>query len=78
VGVGYLSFEALTQPGMGRGEQILWQVVTVGVASAWAFVGTYGILWALKKTIGLRVSEEEEEKGLDVSQHGEVAYGVVH
>lgn len=78
VGVGYLSFEALTQPGMGRGEQILWQVVTIGVASAWAFVGTCGILWVLKKTIGLRVSEEEETRGLDVSQHGEVAYGVVH
>ena len=35
---------------------------------------TLVILFALKFTLGLRVREEEEEQGLDLSQHGEKAY----
>lgn len=35
---------------------------------------TAAILLVLKVTVGLRVSEEEEEQGLDLSQHGEVPY----
>ena len=29
----------------------------------------------LKVTLGVRVSEEEEERGLDISEHGQEAYG---
>jgi Amt family ammonium transporter len=48
----------------------------IGVAIAWglAIVGTLLILFIVDKTIGLRVSEEHETQGLDLSQHGEEGY----
>ena len=73
VGIGFLSFGALSDTS-GRGVQILYQLVGIGATWAWAFGVTAVILLALKLTIGLRVSEEEEEAGLDVSQHAEPAY----
>ena len=74
VGVGFLSISELALPGIDRGEQILRQLATIGVTWAWAFIMTSVILLALKYTIGVRVSEQEEEEGLDLSQHGEEAY----
>ena len=74
VGVGFLSISDLVLPGIDRGEQILRQLATIGVSWAWAFIMTCVILLLLKFTIGLRVSEQEEEQGLDLSQHGEEAY----
>ncbi len=41
---------------------------------AWAAVTTFVILFILKKTIGLRVSEKEEIEGLDVHEHGMAAF----
>ena len=61
-------------PGIDRGEQVLRQLGAIGATWGWAFVMTAVILLALKATIGLRVRDEEEEQGLDLSQHGEVAY----
>jgi len=48
----------------------------VGVAIAWglSIVGTLLILLIVDKLIGLRVSEEDERTGLDLSQHGEEGY----
>ena len=48
----------------------------VGVLLAWglAIVGTLVILFLVDKTIGLRVSEDHEVTGLDVTQHGEEGY----
>jgi len=48
----------------------------VGVAIAWglSIVGTLLILFIVDKLIGLRVSEEDERMGLDLSQHGEEGY----
>jgi Amt family ammonium transporter len=58
----------------GNAHQLLNQFV--GVAMAWgiAIVGTLVILKLVDVTIGLRVSEEEELQGLDLSQHGEEGY----
>ena len=70
VGIG---FGALAE-GVSRGEQILYQLVAIGATWIWAFVMTAVILLAIKYTIGLRVSDEAEEAGLDVSEHGEPAY----
>jgi Amt family ammonium transporter len=58
----------------GNPHQLLNQFV--GVATAWglAIVGTLLILKLVDATIGLRVSEEEEVQGLDLSQHGEEGY----
>jgi Amt family ammonium transporter len=48
----------------------------VGVCIGWVLgaVGTLAILKLVDVTIGLRVSEEEEVQGLDLSQHGEEGY----
>jgi Amt family ammonium transporter len=42
-------------------------------ALAYAFVVTLALAYVIDKTLGLRVSEEEEYVGLDISQHGERA-----
>jgi Amt family ammonium transporter len=70
VGFGF----AALPDGVGRAEQILNQIVGIGAAWGWSFVMTSGILLAIRYTIGLRVKDDEEETGLDVSMHGEPAY----
>ena len=50
------------------------QAVLAGVTVAFSFAATMVILKITDVTIGLRVSEEHEEAGLDVSQHGEFGY----
>jgi|GEM_PF-5891889 len=47
---------------------------TTQTAVAFAGVGTFAILFAIKATLGLRVSEEDERKGLDITIHGEQSY----
>ena len=37
----------------------------------YAFAVTYGLAWTVNRTMGLRVTEEEEYVGLDIAQHGE-------
>jgi ammonium transporter, Amt family len=58
----------------GNPHQLLNQVVGVAIAWGLAIVGTLVILKIVDVTIGLRVSEEEEVQGLDLSQHGEEGY----
>lgn len=43
------------------------------IAVIFSFVVTYVLAWLVKKVMGLRVSEVEEELGLDISNHGERA-----
>jgi Amt family ammonium transporter len=50
------------------------QAVAVLAVVAYSFVATYILAQILDKTIGLRVSEEAESIGLDLSQHAETAY----
>jgi len=50
------------------------QALAVGVTLIYSFVVTLIILKVLDWTMGLRVSEEEEEMGLDLSQHSETGY----
>jgi ammonium transporter, Amt family len=58
----------------GNPHQLLNQSVGVVIAWALGIFGTLIILFVVDKTIGLRVSEEEETQGLDLSQHGEEGY----
>ena len=58
----------------GNIRQLLNQAVGVAIAWCLGIVGTLAILKLVDATIGLRVSEEEEEQGLDLSQHGEEGY----
>ncbi|MBI2855396.1 MAG: ammonium transporter [Chloroflexi bacterium] len=73
VGVGFLSFDELAGASTRLG-QIWFQLVAIGATWVWTFGVTSAILLAIKYTIGLRVSEAEEETGLDVSVHAEPAY----
>ena len=50
------------------------QIIAIGVTILFAVVGTTIILYVLKAVMGLRVSEEDERLGLDLSQHSESAY----
>jgi ammonium transporter, Amt family len=58
----------------GNAGQFVDQVVAVAATMVYSFVVTVIILKVLDMTMGLRVSEDEEIMGLDVSQHGERAY----
>ena len=73
VGVGFSSFGDLAGA-TSRGGQIIAQLIGIGATWAWAFVATAIILFVLKVTMGLKVSEEEEKIGLDIAQHDEPAY----
>ena len=59
----------------GGGAKLLW-VQTYGSLSyiLWAALASFIVLFILKKTIGLRVSEKEEVEGLDLHEHGVEAY----
>jgi ammonium transporter, Amt family len=58
----------------GNPGQLLNQLIAVVVAAAYAAGVTWGLLKLVDVLFGLRVSAQEEESGLDTSQHGEIAY----
>ncbi len=61
--------------GLFSPDVALWpQVVGVVAGFAWAFPVSLVIFLLIKYTVGLRVSEEEELEGLDLSEHGLHAY----
>ena len=55
----------------GNPAQLGIQALDAFAAVIYAFVVTYILAYVVHKTIGLRVTEEEEYVGLDISQHGE-------
>ena len=62
----------------GNPHQLLNQGIGVAIAWALSIVGTLVILFVVDKLIGLRVSDEAEREGLDLSQHGEEGYDWAH
>jgi len=58
----------------GNPQQLVNQLVGVGAAIGTAVIGTFVLLKILDMAMGLRVSQEEELIGLDLSQHGEEGY----
>ncbi|MCB0570790.1 MAG: ammonium transporter [Phaeodactylibacter sp.] len=56
-------------------SQLLTQLYGTLAIGAFTFAFAFGLMFILKKTMGIRVSEEEEEKGLDVTEHEMHAYG---
>jgi Amt family ammonium transporter len=58
----------------GNWHQLLNQLIGVAIAWSISIVGTLVLLFLVDKTIGLRLSPEDEAEGLDLSQHGEEAY----
>ena len=58
----------------GGWTQLGRQTVLALVGIAYPFVMTWIVLWATDHTVGLQVSAEDEEAGLDLSEHGEPGY----
>jgi ammonium transporter, Amt family len=70
-------FNEVGDPGLwysGSFHQLGAQALGVAVAFACVFVVSYGVFFLIKQTIGLRVSPEEEDVGLDISEHGMYGY----
>jgi len=60
--------------GTSMGGQVFTQLIGVAATVAWTAIVTFVILKAVDALVGLRVSEEQETDGLDISQHEERAY----
>ena len=54
--------------------QLARQLTGIGATMAYSFIVTFVILKVLDMTVGLRVTEDEEQVGVDMSEHGERGY----
>ncbi len=57
----------------GGFDLLLKQLVALAIAIVWAYLFTYGMLMLINKFVKVKVTHNEEFKGLDISTHGEVA-----
>ncbi len=82
--VGALLTGVFTAPGLGGtgGEdfsivgQVLLQAEGVGITLVWSGLVAFAVFKAVDFVVGLRVDEEGEREGLDISTHGEKAYEI--
>jgi Amt family ammonium transporter len=71
------AYNAVGKPGLiynGSFSQLGAQALGIVVVFAFVFSASFATFWLIKKTYGLRVSLEEEEAGLDISEHGMYGY----
>ena len=69
--------EASPKPGLFLGggiDQLVSQAIGVAAVFGWAIVTGALLFLAIKATVGLRVTPEEEREGLDYGEHGNEAY----
>lgn len=55
-------------------KQLGVQAIGIGACFAWVFIASLILFYVIKKTVGLRVTPDEEREGLDYSEHGGNAY----
>ncbi len=55
-------------------ERIVVQLIGIVVAFVWAVTASYSVFWIINKVVTLRVSSKYEQRGLDISEHKEIAY----
>jgi ammonium transporter, Amt family len=58
----------------GHWGQVLNQAAGIGIAWSISIVGTLILLFVVDKVLGLRLTDEDESSGMDLSQHGEEGY----
>lgn len=75
-GTGVYDYVANKVGDFAAGAQIVSQLWDIGITVAWSAFVAFVILFVLKKTIGIRASDEEQEEGLDLADHGEKAYNL--
>ncbi len=73
-GAGVVDYSTGAAGYAGTAAQVISQLWGVAVAVIWSAVTTFVILKVLDLTMGIRVSEDSEREGLDLSAHGERAY----
>jgi Amt family ammonium transporter len=66
-GVGYA-------PGVDMGAQVITQAIGVAATVAWSGIATLGLVFVVRRTVGLRARDEAIEEGLDMAAHGERAW----
>jgi Amt family ammonium transporter len=78
IGTGFLmsvSFGGVGYPeGVTMGGQVVKQLIATGTTIVWCGVISLILFKVIDMTIGLRVPEEKEREGLDITEHGETAY----
>ena len=72
--LGAVAFGGLGLSEQTIGNQFITQLIGVIAVALWCLVITWIITLVIKKTIGLRVTDDEETEGLDTSIHGEKGY----
>ena len=55
-------------------QQMTVQLIGIGAAFVWVFFAAIIMYWVISKTVGLRVSTQHEQRGLDITEHGEIGY----
>ena len=60
--------------GVTAGSQFMVQLSSVAITVLWTGIASYVILTVIGAMIGLRVDQQDEIEGLDLSQHGERGY----
>jgi Amt family ammonium transporter len=80
--VGFWATKAVNPAGAdglfhGEGRQVLIQIAVLVGCGLYSFVLSWGLLKLVDKIVGLRVSSDQENIGLDLTQHSESAYTLV-
>ena len=60
--------------GLDQELSFVSQLIGVGAVAVFSLVCATGFLFAIKLVMGLRVSEQEERRGLDIGEHGMESY----
>jgi Amt family ammonium transporter len=74
---GLAEYNAVGEPGLiysGSFHQLGTQALGIAVVFTFVFALSYATFYVIKKTVGLRVTAEEEDAGLDISEHGMYGY----
>jgi Amt family ammonium transporter len=58
----------------GNGAQIVNQLIAAGTTIAFAAAGTFALLFLVDRVISVRATEDEQDLGLDIVDHGESGY----
>lgn len=59
-------------------DRVITQVIGIGAAFVWAFLGSLVLFYIIDRIIGLRVDSAHEQRGLDFTEHHEVGYPEFH
>jgi len=61
-------------PVTNDGSTVMGQMIGALTIFAWVFLASFVVWYIIKKVLGIRVTEEEEYKGVDISECGMEAY----